>query len=187
MRIIAGELRGTRLAEVGRGDPLANLRPTTDRIRENLFNILVGGAFGDVLRDANVLDIFAGTGALGLEALSRGAKHVTFVDSGSTALSILRKNIELTQTQTLTNVIRSDARRFANRCEKAFDLIFLDPPYGKAMGEKAINAAIDAGWIEDRALIVWEENRQPDIPANLTLLDQRKYGGTLISFLEFRQ
>ena len=78
MRIVAGEFRGRRLAAVGKGDPGAHLRPTTDRVRESLFNVLAGGKFGDPLANARVLDLFAGTGALGLEALSRGATHVTF-------------------------------------------------------------------------------------------------------------
>ncbi|RMH45461.1 MAG: 16S rRNA (guanine(966)-N(2))-methyltransferase RsmD, partial [Alphaproteobacteria bacterium] len=93
MRIIGGKWRGHRLASVGRGDPARHLRPTTDRVRESIFNLLTGGRLGDPVPGANVLDVFAGTGALGLEALSRGAQHVTFIENGRAALSILRENI----------------------------------------------------------------------------------------------
>ena len=93
MRIIAGRFRGRRLASVGKGDPGAHLRPTTDRVRESLFNMLAGGRFGDPFDGYRVLDLFAGTGALGLEALSRGAEQVTFVDDGRVAQRLLRENI----------------------------------------------------------------------------------------------
>lgn len=94
MRIIAGRFRGRALAALGKGDPAAHLRPTTDRVRESLFSMLMGGRFGDPVTDALVLDLFAGTGALGLEALSRGATSVTFVENGRVALGLLDKNIK---------------------------------------------------------------------------------------------
>ena len=93
MRIIGGQHRGTQLTDVGKGDAAAHLRPTSDRVRENLFNILMGGRFGDVVREARVLDLFAGTGALGLEALSRGARQATFVENGRVGLTLLKQNI----------------------------------------------------------------------------------------------
>ena len=95
MRIIAGRWRGRRLASVGRGQPSAHLRPTSDRVRESLFNLLANGPRGDAVAGARVLDLFAGTGALGLEALSRGAAHATFVDDGSAARALLRENIAI--------------------------------------------------------------------------------------------
>ena len=98
MRIVAGRFRGMALASVGKGDPAAHLRPTTDRVRESLFNILTSGRLGDAVSGARVLDLFAGTGALGLEALSRGAAHVTFVETGRAALRLLEKNIAATRT-----------------------------------------------------------------------------------------
>jgi len=93
MRIIAGKFRGLALSLVGKGDLAAHLRPTTDRVRESIFNLLAGGRFGDPIKDARVLDLFAGTGALGLEALSRGAAHVTFVDDGAKSNALIRKNM----------------------------------------------------------------------------------------------
>jgi 16S rRNA (guanine966-N2)-methyltransferase len=101
MRIISGDFRGKTLASVGKGDAAAHLRPTSDRVRESLFNVLMGGALGDdPITDARVLDLFAGTGALGLEALSRGAAHVTFVDDGIKARSLIRENVDICRNQT---------------------------------------------------------------------------------------
>ena len=111
MRIIAGRFRGRALTPVGKGDPGAHLRPTTDRTRESLFSMLAGGRFGDPLSGARVLDLFAGTGALGLEALSRGADHVTFVEQGRIGLTMLKRNIDLLGVAGETRIIASDARR----------------------------------------------------------------------------
>jgi 16S rRNA (guanine966-N2)-methyltransferase len=181
VRIIGGEFRGRRLAEVGKGDPSAHLRPTSDRVRESLFNILSSGRFGGGIAGAQVLDLFAGTGALGLEALSRGASVVTFVDDGAVALGLLRKNIDLCRAADRCRVLRRDARRIGDNDAAVHDLVFLDPPYGKRMGEAALAAAIAGGWIAAGALIVWEESLAPTLPVNVTQLDARRYGDTLIT------
>jgi 16S rRNA (guanine966-N2)-methyltransferase len=117
------------LASVGKGDAGAHLRPTTDRVRESLFNVLSHQIDFDGLR---VLDLFAGTGALGLEALSRGAAHVTFVDDGRVAQGLIRKNIDLTHSKDRTDLIRRDATRLGDNPGTPCDLVFLDPPYGKS-------------------------------------------------------
>ena len=184
MRIIGGDHRGLALASVGKGDAGAHLRPTTDRVRESLFNVLMGGKFGDPITDARVLDLFAGTGALGLEALSRGASHVTFVDDGRVAQKLIRENIAKTRRKGETTLVARDATRLAANPDAAYDLIFLDPPYGKSLGAKAIEAAVAGGWIADNALIVWEENAPQIAPAGFAMLDQRKYGDTHVTFLE---
>ena len=111
MRIIAGDFRGRALASVGKGDQAAHLRPTTDRVRESLFNILGSGRFDDPITNARVLDLFAGTGALGLEAMSRGADHLCCVEMGGKSLSILRKNIEICGVTERTQVKKMDATR----------------------------------------------------------------------------
>jgi len=183
MRIIAGEYRGRALASVGKGDAGAHLRPTTDRVRESLFNVLMGGTYDDPITGAHVLDLFAGTGALGLEALSRGAAHATFVDDGVKARSLLRQNIEICRAQGISKIFRSDARRIGKNKGQPCDLIFLDPPYGKGLGEQAIKAAIEGGWVATDALVVWEESAEITPPDSLDLLDQRKYGDTKISLL----
>ncbi|UWQ07477.1 16S rRNA (guanine(966)-N(2))-methyltransferase RsmD [Aliiroseovarius crassostreae] len=182
MRIISGRFRGLALASVGKGDAGAHLRPTTDRVRESLFSMLTGGRFGDPINEARVLDLFAGTGALGLEALSRGATHVTLVDDGRKALSLIRENIAKCRCQDEVTVVKRDATRLPEGT--AHNLIFLDPPYGKGLGEKALTAAIAGGWIAPDALIVWEENTGITLPEGIRLLDSRRYGDTVISFCE---
>ena len=181
MRIIAGDFRGRALANVGKGDAGAHLRPTTDRVRESLFNVLAGGRFDDPITDARVLDLFAGTGALGLEALSRGAAHVTFVDDGRKAQSLISENIKLCDASAKTRIFRSDARRLRKNDGAPFDLIFIDPPYGKGMGELALQAAIAGDWVAKDALIVWEESRAVTLPDGVDMLDVRKYGDTKIT------
>ena len=184
MRIIGGTHRGHALAAVGKGDAGAHLRPTTDRVRESLFNVLLGGKFGDPIEDARVIDLFAGTGALGLEALSRGAAHVTFVDDGRVAQKLIRENIAKLKRSSDCTLIGRDATKLGPNVGEPAQLVFLDPPYGKAMGQKALDAALNGGWIADDAIIVWEENAPQVTPAGFALLDQRRYGDTYISILE---
>ncbi|MFP4326592.1 MAG: 16S rRNA (guanine(966)-N(2))-methyltransferase RsmD [Paracoccaceae bacterium] len=183
MRIVGGKWRGRALAGLGKGDPAAHLRPTQDRVRESLFNILSGGKLGDPVSGARVLDLFAGTGALGLEALSRGAACAVFVDEGKRALALLRRNFELFGLKSEARLLRRDARRLGPCSEAPFDLVFLDPPYGKALGEQALRAAREDGWIAPDALVVWEENSPVTAPEGFELLDSRRYGDTTISFL----
>ena len=180
MRIIAGAFRGRALTSVGKGDTGAHLRPTTDRVRESLFNVLTHQIDFGGLR---VLDLFAGTGALGLEALSRGAAWVTFVDDGRVAQGLIRKNIDLTRSTDHTDLIRRDATRLADNPGTPYDLIFLDPPYGKALGQKAVSAVLSGGWIGDEALLVWEESTPMAAPDGFSLHNTRKYGDTHISLM----
>ena len=181
MRIVGGRARGLKLAEVGAGDPKSHLRPTSDRVLEAIFNLLVNGGYGNPLNGARVLDIFAGTGALGLEALSRGATHARFIENGKPALALLTRNIALMRAEAMTALHRKDATAPGPNPSAPFEVIFLDPPYGKAMGEAALNAALVGGWIAPGALIVWEEGAAPTLPEGVTLEDQRKYGDTLVT------
>ncbi|MGP3696961.1 RsmD family RNA methyltransferase [Rhodobacter sp. NSM] len=181
MRIIGGRSRGLKLAEVGAGDAAAHLRPTSDRVREAIFNLLVNGGYGNPVAGAEVLDLFAGTGALGLEALSRGAARATFVENGGAALALLKRNVGLMRAEGTTAIERRDATRLAPAGAPA-TLCFLDPPYGKGMGEMAL--AAHAGRLAPRALVVWEENLAPVPPEGFTQLDQRRYGDTLVTILE---
>lgn len=183
MRIIGGARRGLKLAEVGEGDPAAHLRPTSDRVREAIFNLLVNGGHGDPVTGARVLDLFAGTGALGLEALSRGAARVAFVDDGATARALLRQNIEKMQAMGATDVWRRDATRMGPNRGPAYSLVFLDPPYHKGLGEAALASCLEGGWLSPGAMVVWEEGTAPVPPAGFEMLDQRKYGDTLVTLL----
>ena len=186
MRIIGGDFRGRRLASVGKGDEAAHLRPTSDRVRESLFNVLAGG-YGDPCEGARVLDMFAGTGALGLEALSRGAEHVTFVENGRKSLALLKENISLCRAADRARIVAHDARRLAKTSTVPFDLTFLDPPYGKGLGELALRAVLAGGWIAPNALIVWEENKAVTPPGGMVMIDERQYGDTVIRLLRYPQ
>jgi 16S rRNA (guanine966-N2)-methyltransferase len=183
MRIVGGARRGLHLAEVGAGDAAAHLRPTSDRVREAIFNLLVNGGHGDPVTGARVLDLFAGTGALGLEALSRGAARVTFVDDGAAARALIRANIEKMQAIGATDLYRRDATRLGENRGAPFGLIFLDPPYGKGLGEAALASALAGGWIAPAAMVVWEEGTAPIPPPGFAALDQRRYGDTLVTLL----
>jgi 16S rRNA (guanine966-N2)-methyltransferase len=180
VRIIAGDFRGRALASVGKGDAGAHLRPTTDRVRESLFNVLTHKIDFD---GARVLDLFAGTGALGLEALSRGAESVTFVDDGRVAQGLITKNIDLCRARDRARLIRRSALKLGENPDAPYSLIFLDPPYGKALGEAAIDVARAGGWVAEDALIVWEENTPMQPPEGYELEDSRKYGDTHITLL----
>ena len=179
MRIIAGQHRGLVLAEVGQGDTDAHLRPTSDRVRESLFNILVhyGQPSG-----ARVLDLFAGTGALGLEALSRGATHVTYVENGRAGQKLILENLTKARRTQDAALLKSDATSLPP-AKVPCNLVFLDPPYGKALGEQALASARAQGWLSEDALVVWEESAPMYAPQGFTLEDQRKYGSTVITLL----
>lgn len=182
MRIIGGTRRGLKLAEVGEGDVAAHLRPTSDRVRESIFNLLIN-AHGNPVTGARVLDLFAGTGALGLEALSRGALSSSFVDDGAKALALIRANIAKMRAEGATKVLRQDALRLGANPGPGHDLVFLDPPYGKGMGEAALTAALKGGWLAPEALVVWEEGTAPAVPAGFAQVDQRRYGDTIVTLL----
>jgi 16S rRNA (guanine966-N2)-methyltransferase len=185
VRIIGGSARGLKLAEVGQGDAAAHLRPTADRVREALFNMLQGGRFGDPVGAARVLDLFAGTGALGLEALSRGASFAVFVDDGKVAGRLIRDNIGRMRAEARASLLPLDAASLPPNPGPAHDLVFLDPPYGLGLGQKALASALRNGWLAPGALVVWEDSAPQLPPPGLTALDQRRYGDTWITLLRF--
>src|SRR4029077_9291237 len=143
MRVVGGRLKGRNLASPSSRD----IRPTADRLRESVFNILIH-AYGDPVSGARVLDLFAGTGALGIEAISRGANFALFVDNGTEARALLRNNVEALGLGGVTKVFRRDATnlRPAHPLEP-FSLVFLDPPYGKGLADKALVSLRDGGWL----------------------------------------
>ncbi len=183
MRIIAGKWRGLRLAPVGKGDAAAHLRPTAERVRESLFNVLSGGALDTVLAGARVLDLFAGTGALGLEALSRGAGHACLVDNGKRAQAMIRRNIALCGAQTQSILMRQDATRLGRNPGAPHSLIFLDPPYGKGLGERALLRARAGGWVAHGAVVVAEDSAPMPSPEGFDLHAHRRYGNTWITIM----
>ena len=181
MRIIGGRHRGLKLAEVGAGDPGAALRPTSDRVREAIFNLLLGGRFGDPVTGARVLDLFAGTGALGFEALSRGAAFVTFVDDGRVAQGLIRRNLALIRREGEARLLAQPVAKLA--AGQPCGLVFLDPPYGRDLGGPALRAASDGGWIAPGATVVWEESAPVVPPPGFVQADQRRYGDTWVTIL----
>ena len=184
MRIVGGSLRGLQLADVGAGDGPAHLRPTSDRVREAIFNLLINGRQGDLVRGQRVLDLFAGTGALGLEALSRGAAQVTFVDDGAAARALIRANIEKARAMGTTRLYRRDATDLGPNRGEGFGLIFMDPPYGQSLGQRALASAREGGWLAPGATVVWEESTPQIAPEGFTLLDQRRYGESRVTILQ---
>ena len=186
MRIIGGRARGLHLAPVGDGDANAHLRPTSDRVREAIFNLLINGRValtGDPVTGARVLDLFAGTGALGLEALSRGAVHATFVDDGRVARALIKRNIDLLRAGNEAVYLAANATALPPNRGPGFDLVFLDPPYGKGLGEAALASCVAGGWFAPGALIVWEDSKAPIVPPNFTPIDQRRYGDTTVTLI----
>ena len=182
MRIVGGTARGAALAALGRGDPAAHLRPTTDRVRENLFNVLTQGRHGDLVTGARVLDLFAGTGALALEALSRGAAQATLVENGRAAQALIRANLARLRMADRARLLPVDARRLPPAPEPV-TLIFLDPPYGRNLGGKALEAARRGAWLAPGATIVWEEEAPQPPPEGFVSLDARRYGAACVTLL----
>jgi 16S rRNA (guanine966-N2)-methyltransferase len=184
MRVVGGRLRGRALAA-----PKSNaVRPTADRLREALFNILVH-AYDDPVTDARVLDLFAGTGALGLEAISRGAAFALFVDDGAEARALLRENVAALGLGGVTRIFRRDATKLgAAHPIEPFALVFLDPPYGHGLAEKALAAARAGGWLTADALIVVEEAAKSGFaaPEGFDELERRAYDDTMLVILRHR-
>ncbi|PYE90415.1 16S rRNA (guanine(966)-N(2))-methyltransferase RsmD [Phyllobacterium leguminum] len=181
MRIVGGRLRGRSLAT-----PSSNaIRPTTDRTRESLFNILAH-RFPEKLEGGRVLDLFAGTGALGLEAMSRGARFGLFVEESVEGRGLLRRNIEAFGLQGQTKIFRRDACNLGPIGNmEPFDLVFADPPYGKGLGEKAFFSALTGGWLNPDALLVLEEEADAmlALDSRFEVCDEREYGGTIIRLI----
>jgi len=181
MRIVGGRLRGRVLS----APKSQAIRPTADRLRESLFNILAHG-YGDPARDARVLDLFAGTGALGLEAISRGAAFALLVDDGAEARALIRGNVEALGLGGVTRIFRRDASKLgpAHPVEP-FSLVFLDPPYGQGLAEKALVSAREGGWLTPDALVVVEESVEAKFkaPAGFEEMERRAYDDSELIFL----
>ncbi|MGE0037054.1 MAG: 16S rRNA (guanine(966)-N(2))-methyltransferase RsmD [Xanthobacteraceae bacterium] len=181
MRIVGGRLRSRALV----APKSQAIRPTSDLLRETLCNILLH-AYGDPIAGARVLDLFAGTGALGFEALSRGADFVLFVDEGAEARALLRENIAALGLGGVTRIFRRDAAKLgAAHPVEPFSLVFADPPYGKGLAERALGSALAGGWLAPGALIVVEEAAHSKFiaPPGFVELERRPYDTTELIFL----
>lgn len=183
MRIVAGRFRGKSLKTPSD----QSIRPTTDRVRESVFNILTN-RFGPVFAGVRVLDLFAGTGALGLEALSRGAQSAVFVDTGAEARGLIREHMIALGVTGQAKLLRRDATDLGPVGNlPTCNLVFCDPPYGQQLGEKALAAAAAGKWIAPGATIVLEERADAEItlPEGFTPADERRYGDTMVRFLDY--
>ncbi|MGD9537534.1 MAG: 16S rRNA (guanine(966)-N(2))-methyltransferase RsmD [Alphaproteobacteria bacterium] len=183
MRVVAGRLRGRRLlAPEGR-----DVRPTSDRARQAVFNIIEhGGLAASPLDGANVIDAFAGTGALGIEALSRGATHCTFVEKERAALAALERNLDALGLKGAARIMRSDVPSLPPATAQAA-FAFLDPPYGENLAASALDALARRGWLAQGALCIVELGARDDFapPPGFTPLDDRRYGAARIAFLRY--
>ncbi len=185
MRIVGGKFRGSAIRAPQGND----IRPTSDRVRESLFNILAHSVDGLSLQGIRVLDLFAGSGALGLEALSRGASFALFVDNDARARGAQRDNIETLGLEGCTRLFRRDALRLGKAGKMGvFPLVFLDPPYGRMLAQKALVGLQQGGWLEKSAICVVEETIEADFepPEGFDHLEMRRYGGTKLIFLRYR-
>ena len=181
MRIVAGKFRGKQLLSPGDD----SIRPTADRVRESVFNIL-SSRLGPNFDGLRVLDLFAGTGALGLEALSRGASHVTFVDTGADARGLIRDHIEAFGAGGVAKLLRRDATALGEAGTMGpVDLVFLDPPYGKGLAEQALASLRNGGWLKPETLLVLEESSEVPVmlPDGFVLDDRREYGAAAVHFI----
>lgn len=181
MRVVGGRLKGRAL----KGPASDAIRPTSDRLRESLFNILLH-SYGDPVEGARVLDLFAGTGAMGIEALSRGARFALFVDPAAEACAVIRANIEGMGLGDMSQVLRRDAARIGVASgEDRFTLAFLDPPYGKGLAPRALKALRDGGWLDKDALVVIEESAEAELPLpeGFATIEARRYSETQVQFI----
>lgn len=183
MRIVGGQFKGRAIT----APPGRDTRPTSDRARESLFNVLAHADWSPGIEGRRVLDLFAGSGALGLEAMSRGAAFALFVETDAAARGTIRDNIEALGLFGTTRIHRRDATDLGAKpagLGEPFDLVFLDPPYNKGLGERALAKLGDGGWLSDDALVVFEcaVDEAPNTPGWLTLV-ARDYGAAKVMFL----
>ncbi|MGD1886094.1 MAG: 16S rRNA (guanine(966)-N(2))-methyltransferase RsmD [Cohaesibacteraceae bacterium] len=189
MRIVGGAFKGRAL----KAPSSQTVRPTSDRARESLFNRLAHSADlfaeGQALEGATVIDLFAGTGALGLEALSRGAVFALFVDSSIEGRGLFRENMLACCVAARALLFKRDATQIGERAKREpFTLAFLDPPYGIGLGEKALCALHNGRWLANQALVILEESAKAEInlPASFGIIDQRVQGETQMLFLRYK-
>ena len=184
MRIIGGRLKGLGLAPVAKGSLARRLRPTSARARTVMFDLLTHGARGDLIENARVLDLFAGTGALGLEAVSRGAGSAVFVENWAGAAHVIEHNIARAGVASDVRLLRRDASRLGTADGQAFTLVFLDPPYGSDLGERAVRSALAGGWIGAGAIVAAEGSSPLHLPGLLEPIADRRVGPAWIVVAE---
>ncbi|MBH66840.1 MAG: 16S rRNA (guanine(966)-N(2))-methyltransferase RsmD [Rhodospirillaceae bacterium] len=182
MRIISGSHRGTRLLSPKK----TFIRPTSDRVKEALFNILENSTFSGSYKEKLVVDAFAGSGAIGLEALSRGAQKIVFIENNIATIRALNGNIKKLRAENSTQIAKADASQISLSTSEPAGLIFMDPPYNSRLGRECISNLNKNGWVDKRTLVVLEQSTKAssDMPMWLKCLQQNKYGATCLSFFK---
>jgi 16S rRNA (guanine966-N2)-methyltransferase len=181
MRIIAGQFKGHRLVAFKAN----HIRPTTDRVKESLFNRLQGDVPG-----AKVLDLFSGTGSLGLEALSRGAERVQFVDSHAKSIAILKKNVDLLKVESSVSITQMDVCQFLKTLQSPFELIFIDPPFTNKMADTVMQCLAESAAFHTETIVAIESSHQETIKdeyLSLTLLDRKEFGDKTLSLFQKKE
>jgi len=177
LRVISGSARGKKLIS-----PVGNdVRPTLDRVKESVFNMI---AFS--VADAYVLDLFAGSGALGIEALSRGARKAVFVDKSDDSLNTVKKNLSLTSFSDKSHCVHANFISYLKKCDEQFDLIFLDPPYADGLLDEAIHLIHEKNLLKDGGFIICESDGEPCFEPDRTLFEvhrKKRYGRVQILLL----
>ena len=182
MRVTGGVFKGKNLKEI-RSSGNLSLRPTSARVKESIFDILKH-KFHANLKEIRVLDLFSGSGSLGYEALSRGAKSVTFVENDQYACKLIMENAKILGVEAKISLKNESCFKIGKNQEDPFEIIFMDPPYGKGLGEKAFKNILSGKWAMKNSLIVWEESAEVSNIDNGKILETRKYGETVLSFVE---
>lgn len=184
LKIISGRLKGRNIETL----PNAKYRPSTTKFREGVFSILSSGRFADndILQDANILDLFAGTGGLSFEGLSRGAKHVYLVEIDRAHIKCIKENAEYIGEENNMTILRLDATNMPEATMQ-FDIVFMDPPYSKGLVDKSLKSIAKQNWLQDQALVLVETSRRDDIiiPSDYELLDSRIYGNNKMYILRY--
>lgn len=187
MRIISGHLRGKNLQS-----PLdGTTRPTSDKARQGIFNILEHAPWSNGIEGQNVLDVFAGTGAMGIEALSRGASFAAFIENGRNALKVLGDNVNYCDLQNISKILKTDVRKIAKKPANLpiFNIVFMDPPYGKELLPTTILSLAEGGWINSETIIIAEYKKGEGFtpPPAFEILREVNYGINQFSILQLNQ
>ena len=183
MRIIAGQWKRKQLIKLSSLDNATDIRPTSDRVRENIFNILENLKGINRILNSNVMDVYCGTGALGFEALSRGATFCRFIDYSNDSIEILKKNIQILGAEKITTYSKMNALQLDRNDGPLYDIVFLDPPYGKNLIERTIDNLKEKKWVAESSLFVAEMKVTDRLTSQFKFIDKRIYGKTEIRIL----
>ena len=185
MRVIGGKWKSRKINILLKVSQNSIIRPTTDRVKENIFNILENLDNGNKILGARVLDVFCGTGAMGIEAISRGASFCHFIDKALVSKIITENNIKTFSCEGQTKFSLINVLELRNYDKEKFNIVFLDPPYKKNLAEKSIENLLKLGWINKNTLLILEKAKDELLKLDLISIDKRIYGNTEILFLKF--